>query len=488
MNRFSTRSGAWDTRFVHLPNLIRASFFRLTLLYTATFCASALALLGFIYWSTVAVIEQQSIETIEAEIRGLAEQYREQGLVRLIAIIEERSGAGGDDENIYLLTDPLLVPLTGNLSDWPKNLGGPGNWLRFTVNRKVQDGLVPHEVRARTFTLSGGYRLLVGRDMHEKRRFRAIVVSALAWSLGGTLVLALTGGLFVSRRMLSRVDQVSRTARQIMDGDLSRRMEQSGSGDEFDRLADNLNAMLDRIERLMVGMRLSTDSIAHDLRSPLTRLKSRIELALRDPTESHRDREALADALSQTDAALAVFDSLLRIATAEAGMDAVELKPIDLAALAQDVTDLYQPLAEEKSIELNVSADPPAEIRGQSELMAQAIANLLDNAVKFTPAGGRITVTVNLDNGDVILTIADSGPGIPQTDRQRVLERFVRLESSRTGPGTGLGLSLVAAVVKLHGGALRLEDNDPGLKVEIGCAAFTKTAGDATGRRSNGRQ
>ncbi len=316
--------------------------------------------------------------------------------------------------------------------------------------------------------------------MHEKRRFRAIVVSALAWSLGGTLVLALTGGLFVSRRMLSRVDQVSRTARQIMEGDLSRRMEQSGSGDEFDRLADNLNAMLDRIERLMVGMRLSTDSIAHDLRSPLTRLKSRIELALRDPTESHRDREALADALFQTDATLAVFDSLLRIATAEAGMDAVDLKPIDLAALAQDVTDLYQPLAEEKGVELNVSADLPAEIRGQSELMAQAIANLLDNAVKFTPAGGRITVAVNLDSGDIILTIADGGPGIPETDRQRVLERFARLESSRTGPGTGLGLSLVAAVVKLHGGALRLEDNDPGLKVEIGCAAFTRSAGKAT--------
>lgn len=465
---------------MHLSNLIRASSFRLTLLYTAIFCGSALALLGFIYWSTVAVIEQQSIETIEAEIRGLAEQYNEQGLVRLIEIIEERSGAEGDDDNIYLLTDRRLVPLTGNLRNWPKNTEDSGDWLRLTFNKREQDGLVPHEVRARTFMLPGGYRLLVGRDMHEKRRFRANVVGALGWSLGGTLVLALTGGLFVSGRMLSRVDQVSRTARQIMDGELSRRMEKSGSGDEFDRLADSLNAMLDRIERLMVGMRLSTDSIAHDLRSPLTRLKSRIELALRNSPESHRDREALADVLSQTDAALAVFDSLLRIATAEAGMDAVDFKSFDLAALAQDVTDLYRPLAEEKGVELKLSADPPAEIRGQHELMAQAIANLLDNAVKFTPAGGQITVTVNRHNGDVALTIADSGPGIPQTDRQRVLERFVKLESSRTGPGTGLGLSLVAAVVKLHGGALRLEDNDPGLKVEIGCVAFTRTAGAAS--------
>ena len=234
---------------MHLSNLIRASSFRLTLLYTGVFCASALALLGFIYWSTVAVIEQQTIETIEAEIRGLAEQYNEQGLARLIEIIEERSGAEADDDNIYLLTDPLLVPLTGNLSNWPKDTEDPGNWLRLTLSKREQDGFVPHEVRARSFILPGGYRLLVGRDMHEKRRFRAIVVGALIWSLGGTLVLALTGGLFVTGRMLSRVDQVSRTARKIMGGDLSRRMEKSGSGDEFDRLADSLNAMLDRIER-----------------------------------------------------------------------------------------------------------------------------------------------------------------------------------------------------------------------------------------------
>lgn len=463
---------------MHLSNLIRASSFRLTLLYTGVFCASALALLGFIYWSTVAVIEQQTIETIEAEIRGLAEQYNEQGLVRLIEIIEERSGAEGDDDNIYLLTDPLLVPLTGNLSNWPKDTEDPGNWLRLTLSKREQDGFVPHEVRARSFILPGGYRLLVGRDMHEKRRFRAIVVGALVWSLGGALVLALTGGLFVTGRMLSRVDQVSRTARQIMDGDLSRRMEKSGSGDEFDHLADSLNAMLDRIERLMIGMRLSTDSIAHDLRSPLTRLKNRIELALRNPPDVDRDREALANVLSQTDAALAVFDSLLRIATAEAGMDAVDFKSIDLAALAQDVTELYRPLAEEKGIELELSAEPPAEIRGQHELMAQAIANVLDNAVKFTPAGGRISVVVRHRNGAVVLTVADSGPGIPRADRQKVLERFVKLEGSRAGPGTGLGLSLVAAVAKLHGAVLRLGGNDPGLEVEIRYRASTTAVGE----------
>ena len=465
---------------MHLHNLIRASSLRLTLLYTAIFCTSALVLFGFVFWSTVSVIERQSTETIEAEIRGLAEQYREQGLGRLIEVIEERSSVEGDNDNIYLLTDPRLVPLTGNLNDWPEDAKGPGEWLQLTFSKREQEGLIPHEVRARTFMLPGGYRLLVGRDVNENQRFRADLIGALAWSLGGTLVLAISGGLFVSRRMLSRVDQVSRTAQQIMEGDLSQRMETSGNGDEFDRLADSLNAMLNRIERLMVGMRLSTDSIAHDLRSPLTRLKSRIELALRDPPESHRDREALADVLSQTDAALAVFDSLLRIATAEAGMDVVEFKPVDLALLARDVTDLYRPVAEERGVELELSADTPAKMRCQHELMAQAIANLLDNAVKFTPAGGRIAIEVHHDNSDIVLTIADSGPGIPPTDRQRVLERFVRLEGSRTGPGTGLGLSLVAAVVKLHGGSLQLGDEDPGLKVEIRCPAST-AAGKAPG-------
>jgi len=463
---------------VYPKKLLRSTALRLAFGYVALFGISALVLLAFIYWSTASYMEQQSDETIEAEILGLDERYRLSGLAGLTDTLRERLGRRPAGSSIYLLTDGRSAPILGNLDRWPAGEVDADGWLSFELN--VTRGEPKHTVRAKPFALPGGFRLLVGRDMHEKRRFRAIVVGALVWSLGGTLVLALTGGLFVTGRMLSRVDQVSRTARKIMDGDLSRRMEKSGSGDEFDHLADSLNAMLDRIERLMIGMRLSTDSIAHDLRSPLTRLKSRIELALRNPPDVDRDREALANVLSQTDAALAVFDSLLRIATAEAGMDAVDFKSFDLAALAQDVTELYRPLAEEKGIELELSADPPAEIRGQHELMAQAIANLLDNAVKFTPAGGQITVTVNRHNGDVVLTIADSGPGIPQTDRQKVLERFVKLESSRTGPGTGLGLSLVAAVVKLHGGALRLEDNDPGLKVEIGCVAFTRTAGAAS--------
>ena len=324
--------------------------------------------------------------------------------------------------------------------------------------------------------MAGGYRLLVGRDMHEKAKFRTIVVETLTWSLAGTLALGLLGGVFLSRRILARVDGVAQTTRQIMQGDLSRRIPERGSGDEFDRLAESLNAMFEQIERLMSGMRLATDSLAHDLRGPLTRLRGRIELALLQPPNSAGDREALMDVLSQAEASLAMFDSLLRIAAAEAGVAATELKPLDVAALARDAVELYEPVAEDKGLQIGVAtADVPL-INAQRELLSQAVANVLDNAVKHTPSGGRIEVRVSADGPEVVLTIVDTGPGVPEADRERVLERFVRLEECRRDPGAGLGLSLVAAVVKLHGATLRLVDNTPGLRVELRFPALSVSA------------
>ncbi len=458
------------------PNLAGTSAFRLTLLYTGVFSVSVFVLLSFIYWSTVAVIERQTAETIELEIRGLAEQYRQQGVTRLVQVIGERSGEMGDRNNVYLLTDGNLERLAGNVRNWPAGANASGQWVSLGLQRREDERIVPHEIRARTFTLPDGHRLLVGRDMYEKTKFRNTVVETLAWSLAATVVLGLIGGLFVSRRMLRRVDQVTHTAQGIMQGDLSRRMRKSGSDDEFDRLAESLNAMLDQIERLMTGMRWATESIAHDLRSPLTRLRTRIELALREAPAAGQDREALADALAQTDAALALFDSLLKIATAEAGVAPSELTCLDLAGLARDAAELYEPVAEDKGIALEIDISGAARVRGQAQLLAQAVANLLDNAVKYTPSGGRITVSIENDEHKVVLTVADSGPGIPEADRERVLERFVRLEPSRRGPGTGLGLSLVAAVAKLHGATLRLDDNNPGLRVSLRLPTFRESA------------
>jgi signal transduction histidine kinase len=452
---------------VRLINVLRTSAFRFTLLFMALFGAMALALLAFIYWSTVAVIHQQTSDTIESEIRGLAEQYEERGLPGLIQVIQDRSGERGNDDNVYLLTTPALVPLAGNLAGWPQTESTGDEWLALTLSKMDGGTVVEHQVRARAFELPGGYRLLVGRDTQESSRFGGIVLKALASSAGLTLALGLIGGTIFSRRVLSRVEAMDQTTRQIMAGDLSQRIAGNGSGDEFDRLADSLNVMLEQMERLMAGMRLATDSLAHDLRRPLTRLKARSELALRQPPDAEQDRQALAEVMVQADAALVTFDSLLKIAMAESGASAADFRTVDLSAIARDAADLYEPLAEENDVVLSVSADGPAPVRGQPELLAQSIANLIDNAVKYTPPGGRIEVAVAVAGNSAVLTVADSGPGVPEAERARVLDRFVRLEESRSSPGAGLGLSLVAAVARLHGAALLLEDNRPGLRVRV---------------------
>ena len=470
-----------DTPFVRLRNALRTSAFRLTILYTAVFAASVLVLLAFLYWRTVTLIDRQARDTIEAEIRGLAEQYDQRGLPGLIELIRQRAALVGNDDHVYLLTTPSLLPLAGNLERWPDEEEAAGGWLSLSLSKMDEGRLVPHLVEARSFLLPGGFRLLVGRDVHERGKFRMIVLEAFAWSSAATLALGLIGGLLLSRRILGQVEQVAGTARRIMAGDLTQRLTGNGSGDEFDRLAAILNGMLDRIERLMAGMRLATDSLAHDLRRPLTRLKARVELALLQPADAERDRRALADVLEQSDAALLLFESLLRIAMAESGAAVTELKPLDLAALTRDAADLYEPLAEDNGIALEVKADQPAMVSGQGELLAQSIANLLDNAVKYTPNGGRIEVGVTVEDSRVALTIADSGPGITAGDRQRVLERFVRLEESRSSAGSGLGLSLVDAVARLHDAALSLEDNHPGLRVRL---AFPRFAGDLPAARS----
>lgn len=459
-------------------NLFRTIAFRLTLLYVALFTASVASILGFIYWSTVEVIGSQTTATIEAEIKGLAEQYEDRGLAGLVTAIRERASEGGD--SVYLLVDPALAPLAGNVTAWPRGATAHSEWVRLYLLRREESGFARHEVQARTFQLAGGYRLLVGRDMHEKAHFRNIVIETLTWSLAGALALGLLGGVFLSRRILARVDGVAQTARQIMNGDLSGRIPESGSGDEFDRLAESLNAIFGQIERLMSGMRLATDSLAHDLRGPLTRLRGRIELVLLQPPDSARDRAALMDVLSQAEASLVMFDSLLKIAAAEAGVAGTELRPLDLTALARDAAELYEPVAEEKGLEMEITAADVPPINAQRELLSQAVANILDNAVKHTPAGGLIAVRVAVEGAEVVLSVTDTGPGVPEVDRQRVLERFVRLEECRRAPGAGLGLSLVAAVGKLHGAALRLYDNAPGLGVEMRFPALGREAGLAS--------
>ena len=448
------------------PRLFRTAAFRLALTYGGLFGISVLVLFGGLYWSTIALLDRQIEQTIEAEIRGLDEQYRGRGLGRVIQAISERSGNPAN-RTIYLLTDPALRRLAGNLNAWPTNATGDGTWIKIDLRRLDSDDAQPLEVRARTFTLRGGFRLIVGRDDSDIQAFRAVAVEALAWSLAATIGFGLIGGLVMSRNLLRRVDAIAETSRDIVRGDLSRRMPVRGTGDEFDRLAESLNAMLDRIEELMIGLRAVTDSIAHDLRSPLTRLKSRIELVLREPPDATRQRRTLEETLAETDAVLATFTALLAIGRAESGSSHAEMAELDLATLAAEIAELYQPTAEEKGLRLEFQGSGPAPIRGHRQLLAQGLGNLLDNAIKYTPTGGRIEFAVVVEDLQRRVIVADSGPGVPAADRARVLDRFVRLDSSRSTPGSGLGLSLVAAVAKLHGARLVLDDNQPGLRVTL---------------------
>jgi len=449
-------------------SFFRSTGFRFALLYLAPFSASVLVLFGFIYWITIDIIDSQTNAAIEAEIRGLAEQYRADGLVQLRDIIAERSTPPRDGDNIYLLADPALRPLAGNLRAWPGEARQDGDWINVSA-RDAAKNYDRREFRARTFILRGDYHLLVGRDIRARQEFQNAMIQTLGWALAVTIGLGLAGGYFMSRRMLRRVDGVAVASREIMEGDLTRRMPVSESGDEFDRLAQTLNEMLEEIEQLLTGMRAVTDSMAHDLKSPLTRLKSNLELALQQGGEDlPGSQRAMGEAIAEADGVLATFDALIAIARTEAGTSKAAMQTLDLAPLVRDMAELYRPLAERKDISLTENIADSCTIDGHAQFLSQAVGNLLDNAVKFSPPGGKIAIGLSCRDGVARLSIADSGPGIPAPERERVLKRFVRLDESRTTPGSGLGLSLVAGVAKLHGARLELSGSDlGGLAVQL---------------------
>ena len=450
-----------------MRRLLQTSIFRIALLYLLLLGVTLAVLLSFIYWSTAGLIERQTDETVQAEIRGLAEQYRDEGLVRLMEVIARRSGPEGSPENVYLLTGPQLQPLAGNLTGWPRDAVAEDGWMEVSLGRQDDPSGTPHIIRGRAFELAGGYLLFVGRDTVERGDFRGIVAGALAWSVLPALLLGLVGGALIARYSLSRVDAVRAASEDIVRGDLSRRVPLTGSGDEFDRLAGTINDMLARIETLMGGMRLVTDSLAHDLRSPLTRARSAIEMALRQHADAETYRQALEQTAAELETILRTFEALINIAQAEAGLNRLTLAELGLSALAQDLLEVYQPIAEEAGLELSGEIAADIVIHGHRQLLGQALANLLDNAIKYSAPGGRITLELAASEKGARLAVTDNGPGIPEEQRERVLQRFVRLDDSRGTPGSGLGLSLVAAVAKLHDVELNLLGNEPGLKVTL---------------------
>jgi len=343
-------------------------------------------------------------------------------------------------------------------------------WIEFSYSIETFEGLEHHRARAYHLRLPNGSVLLVGRDIEERRRFAALIRRTLYFALGFTIVLGLLGGLLMSRNFLHRIDSITAASRSIMAGDLSQRVPVSGSGDELDQLSVSLNQMLDQIERLMAGMKEISSNVAHDLRTPLARLRSRVEAALRtdDPGAL---KAALEQTIEEADALLATFNALLSIARTEAGQILEGLKPVDLKEVLTEIAELFAPLAEESGGSLSLSADESVTVRSDRQLLAQAISNLIDNALKYGVPRGKngpeITLSLRHTPREAIIAVADRGPGIAEEDRSRVTERFVRLDRARSLPGSGLGLSLAQAIARLHNGKLVLKDNAPGLLIEL---------------------
>jgi signal transduction histidine kinase len=482
-----------------LGKLLRTTAFRLTLGYLIVFALFAAFLLGYFALNTRRLINEQIVAIVDTEIQLLQVQYNEAGIRRLAGVVNVRSRRPGS--SLYLVTTPMGEGLAGNVGSLEPGVLESEGWVETAYRRLEEPESAEHNALVRVTRLPGGIRILVGRDLDERERMFHIVALAGRWSVAIVIVLGIVGGLWVSRRVLKRVDAMTGTAQTIMAGDLSGRLSVIGSGDEFDRLALNLNGMLERIESLMRGLKEVTDNIAHDLKTPLTRLRNRCEAALRTASSEAEFRRVLEDTIEESEGLIRTFDALLMIARAESGEVREGMAEFDVAEVARDVSELYEPLAEDKGLTLEVSAKQYAAVKGNRELVSQALANLVDNAIKYAappppyppPLAGEgtsicpprlagegrvgagaingersaILVTADTEQDRIVLTVSDHGPGIPSADRSRVVDRFVRLERSRSLPGSGLGLSLVSAVARLHGGELKLEDNAPGLRARI---------------------
>ena len=456
-----------------LARTLRSTAFRLTLAIFGFGAVGAAVVLGLVAVQVIKLVDDETRAAITAEAGSLLEQYDSGGLRRLGLVLADRARAPGG--TIYLLTDAVGEPLVGNISQLPATLTvgqGFGETRYQGVGEASQ-----RRALARVYALPNGFRLLVGHDLGDRGRIGGVMVRTLALSLVLFAALAALGAAFVARRVLRRIDAMNLSAQALLAGDMTERLPVSGSGDELDRLAVGLNQMLARIGELMTGLREVSDNIAHDLRTPLTRLRNHAEEALRTGNDETAYRTALTRTIEESDSLIRVFDALLMIARAEAGADRADLGRVDIGEAAADVAELYEPLADEKGFALTLDCAPGLAVEGRRELIGQALANLIDNALKYgaAPTGSNrvneIEISARREGADVVIEVADRGSGVSPDDRERVFDRFVRLESARTRPGSGLGLSLVAAVARLHGGSVRLDDNAPGLRVRLSLPA-----------------
>ncbi|MEM8795922.1 MAG: ATP-binding protein [Pseudomonadota bacterium] len=467
--------------------VFKTTAFKLTAIYMAVFIVFSAAMVAYIWHNATERLRVQLDQAIENEINGMARHYNRRGIRGLLRYIEIRSSQPGSAA--LLLINHQGVPLEGNISEIPPDFlnHSRDRMHPLPYERRDADGAIQrHIAMVRVIDIENGFKLIVGRDVGEREEFKRIIFGSVLFALVAVAVLGFLSWALVGRRVLRRIDAVSETSQSIVAGDLSGRLPVYGSGDEFDRLAQNVNAMLDRIEALMFGLKDVSDNIAHDLKTPLTRMRNRVDAVLASNAEPEAMRSALEGTITETDQLIRTFDALLKIARVEAGSSVGPEASVDVTRLVADVVELYEPVAEEAGVGLEgPTSSAPVTAFVNRELLSQALANLIDNAIKYshTVDAPKVTVAVTEKDGRVTLSVGDNGPGIPEADYQRVTRRFARLEKSRSEPGSGLGLSLVAAVAKLHGGTLEFSDNAPGLHARLDVPVRRAANGEGEGEK-----
>src|SRR5262245_34306411 len=451
---------------VRLAETLRSSTFKFALVAIGLFGAIVLVLFSYVYLSTASYVRGRADRAIATEQTILRRAYDQGGRGDLTATIQQRISDQHFQNNVYLLVDPSFAVIAGNLKAWSSIPRSEG-WQDFRVQEWKPDAANRPLLRGIVKTLPGGEHLLVGRDIEDLDAFARHIKVALISGIGLVFVLAGVAGVMVTRRTVGRIEAINATSRAIMQSGLDKRIPLRGTNDEWDQVAKNLNLMLDRIEILMQEIKQVSDNVAHDLRTPWARRRGRLEKAHPRERSSEDDQAMIGDTIASLDAVLSIFSSITRIAQIEANAQKVPFRPVNIAEIMSEIVELYGAAAEERSIHLRLISDERVLVIGDRDLIFDAVANLLDNAIKHGRPTGQVTVEVADSEGGTIVSVSDDGPGIPAGEYSNVFKRFYRLERSRHSPGNGLGLSLVAAVARLHGARIEMVDNLPGLKVRL---------------------
>ena len=450
-----------------LTKTLTSSTFRLALIAIGTFGVIASGIFSYVYLSTGSYVRSRSDRAIMSDYQSLQAAYARSGREGLAALIEQRIADKRFAGNVYLLADPALAALAGNLTAWPPTVTEARGWVEFRAPAPLRDAADRPLLRAMVETFPGGERLLVGTDIGDLDSFTEQMKLAVISGIALIFVLAAVASILVTRRTVGGIEPINATSRAIMQSGLDQRIPLRGTHDEWDRVAENLNLMLDRIETLMGEVKQVSDNVAHDLRTPLTRMRGRLEKAYHGPRHNADDQSLIGDTIADLDAVLRIFSSITRIAQIEAQARTDAFRSVNLVEIASEVVELYDAAAEPDGTRLTIAGEREVLVTGDRDLIFDAIANLVDNAIKHGRAGGHVVVANETIDGSPVVSIADDGPGIPLDQHEHVFKRFYRLEQSRYTPGNGLGLSLVAAVARLHGGRIEMRDNSPGLKLML---------------------